>query len=61
MTVLPDIENMSAWSAHTTSEFAVRVFDGDHFYFTKHLPEVAQDVEMRFHEAALRRERGQRV
>lgn len=54
-------ETVSAWSAHTTSEFAVRVFDGDHFYIARHLPEVAQDVEMRFHEAALRRERGERV
>lgn len=53
-------ENVAAWSAYTTSEFAVRVFAGDHFYFTEHLPEVARDVEMRFHEAALRRERGQR-
>jgi surfactin synthase thioesterase subunit len=53
-------ENMSAWSAHTMSEFAVRVFDGDHFYFAKHLSEVAREIEMRFFEAALRRKRGER-
>jgi surfactin synthase thioesterase subunit len=54
-------ENVSAWSVHTTSEFAVRVFDGDHFYFARHLPEVAQDVETRVYEAALRQKRGQRI
>ncbi len=54
-------DSVSAWSAHTTSEFTARVFDGDHFYFAGHLPEVVRDVETRFHEAAPRRKRGQRA
>ena len=58
---LAPYDNVSAWSAHTTSEFAVRVFPGDHFYFVNHLADVVQDVETRFSEAALWRKRGQRV
>ena len=45
---LAPYDNVSAWSAHTTSDFAVRVFPGDHFYFTRHLPDVVDDIETRF-------------
>ncbi len=61
MTVSPRYENVSAWSSTPTSEFAVRVFPGDHFYFVEHLVDLVHDVETRFCEAALRRKRGQRV
>jgi surfactin synthase thioesterase subunit len=58
---LAPYENVSAWSAHTTSEFALRVFPGDHFYFVEHLLDLVRDVETRFCEAAPRRKRGQRA
>jgi surfactin synthase thioesterase subunit len=45
---LAPYDNVSAWSTHTTSNFALRVFPGDHFYFTKHLLDVVKDVETRF-------------
>ena len=45
---LAPYDNVAAWSVHTTSEFAVRVFPGDHFYFTEHLLDVANDIETRF-------------
>ena len=47
---LAPYESVLAWSKHTTSEFAVRVFPGDHFYFTQHLPEVVHDIESRISE-----------
>jgi surfactin synthase thioesterase subunit len=58
---LAPYENVSAWSAHTTSEFALRVFPGNHFYFVEHLLDLVRDVETRFCEAAPRRKRGQRA
>ena len=61
MTVLPDTRTCRRGRRTRRQSSLCGCFDGDHFYFTKHLPEVAQDVEMRFHEAALRRERGERV
>ncbi len=45
---LAPYDNVSAWSTHTTSTCALRVFPGDHFYFTKHLLDVVKDVETRF-------------
>jgi surfactin synthase thioesterase subunit len=45
---LAPYDNVCAWSAHTTSDFAVRVFEGSHFYFADHLPDVVSDVENRF-------------
>lgn len=44
---LAPYQNVAAWSAHTTSEFTVRVFPGDHFYFAQHLPELVHDIEAR--------------
>ena len=41
-------KNVSAWSTHTTADFALRVFPGDHFYLTKHLVDVVKDIEGRF-------------
>jgi surfactin synthase thioesterase subunit len=41
-------DNVAAWASHTTSGFALRVLDGDHFYFVRHIPAVAGDVETRF-------------
>jgi surfactin synthase thioesterase subunit len=52
---LAPYDNVAAWSAHTTSEFAVRVFAGDHFYFTGHLPEVVNDIETRFFDLCKKR------
>ena len=49
--LLAPYENVSAWSEHTTSEFAVRVFPGDHFYLFKHLVDVVGDLETRFRKA----------
>lgn len=46
--LLAPYDNVCAWSAHTTSDFAVRVFPGSHFYFAEHLPDVVSDVETRF-------------
>ena len=45
---LAPYENVSAWSTHTTADFALRVFPGDHFYLTKHLDDVVKDIEGRF-------------
>jgi len=46
--LLAPYENVSAWSDHTTSDFALRVFPGNHFYFSDHLLDVVGDVETRF-------------
>jgi surfactin synthase thioesterase subunit len=48
--LLAPYQNVLAWSTHTTSDFALRVFPGDHFYFTKHLLDVVKDIESRFFE-----------
>jgi surfactin synthase thioesterase subunit len=41
-------DNVSGWADHTTAEFTLRVFEGNHFYFAEHLGEVVTEVEMRF-------------
>jgi surfactin synthase thioesterase subunit len=46
--LLAPYDNVCAWSAHTTSDFEVRVFPGNHFYFAEHLLDVVSDVETRF-------------
>lgn len=33
-------EEAAAWSAHTTGPFALRTFEGGHFYLTDHFSEV---------------------
>ena len=38
-------EKVAAWAERTTSEFAVRVFTGHHFYVNDHLPELVKDIE----------------
>jgi surfactin synthase thioesterase subunit len=38
-------ENMTGWADHTTAEFTLRVFEGNHFYFADHLIDVANDVQ----------------
>jgi surfactin synthase thioesterase subunit len=55
---LAPYDNVSAWATHTTSEFALRVFPGDHFYFTKHLPDVVNDIETRFVDGSTKRGSG---
>jgi len=40
-------ESVLAWSGFTTSEFAVRVLPGDHFYVTEDVRELVKDVEQR--------------
>lgn len=58
---LAPVESVSGWSAHTTSEFAMRVFEGQHFYFTDYLGDMVPDIEARFSQAVERRKRGQHV
>ena len=41
-------DNVSGWADHTTAEFTVRVFEGNHFYFAEHLGDVVTEVETRF-------------
>lgn len=41
-------DNVSGWADHTTAEFSVRVFEGNHFYFTEHLVDVVTEVETKF-------------
>lgn len=45
---LAPYDNVCGWSAHTTSDFTVRVFEGNHFYFTEHIVDVVSDVQTRF-------------
>ena len=46
--ILATHDDVLAWSNRTTSEFAVRVFSGGHFYLTEHVLDVAKEVETRF-------------
>ena len=39
------LENVAEWSSRTTSEFAVRVFRGGHFYLNENLPALVTDIE----------------
>jgi surfactin synthase thioesterase subunit len=38
-------EKVLPWSERTTSEFAVRVFRGHHFYLNDNLPDLVNDIE----------------
>jgi surfactin synthase thioesterase subunit len=38
-------ESVAAWSEFTTSEFAVKVVSGDHFYVTEKVDELVGDIE----------------
>jgi surfactin synthase thioesterase subunit len=38
-------ERVAAWGEFTTSDFAVRVLSGDHFYVTKTVHELVDDIE----------------
>lgn len=40
-------ESVLGWSEFTTSEFAVRVLPGDHFYITETVGELVDDIEHR--------------
>jgi surfactin synthase thioesterase subunit len=40
-------ESVLAWSAFTTSDFAVRVLPGSHFYITEEVRELVEDIEHR--------------
>lgn len=40
-------ENVEPWSERTTSEFAIRMFPGHHFYLNENLPELVKDLESR--------------
>jgi surfactin synthase thioesterase subunit len=44
------VDEASAWSAHTTGEFDLRVFEGGHFYLDAHRSEVCDTIR-----AALKR------
>lgn len=38
-------EKVQPWSQRTTSDFAMKVFPGHHFYLTDHIAELASDIE----------------
>ncbi len=40
-------ENMTGWADHTTAEFTLRAFEGNHFYFAEHLLDVVNDVQQK--------------
>ncbi|MHA7653060.1 thioesterase II family protein [Mycobacterium sp. ML4] len=40
-------EDMATWVDRTTSEFALRVFPGDHFYLNSNLAELVSDIGTR--------------
>ena len=42
-----DYASVAAWSEFTTSEFAIRVLPGDHFYVTENVHELVDDIEQR--------------
>jgi surfactin synthase thioesterase subunit len=42
-----DYDSVLGWSDFTTSEFAVRMLTGDHFYITEDVGELVQDIERR--------------
>lgn len=56
---LAPVDAVSDWATHTTSGFAMRVYEGRHFYFNDHLSEVTADISNGFSEALQRRKRGQ--
>jgi surfactin synthase thioesterase subunit len=41
-------QSMAGWSAHTTADFSLRVFAGNHFYFAEHIPDLVAEVETKF-------------
>jgi surfactin synthase thioesterase subunit len=40
-------EKVEAWSGRTTSDFAIRVFPGHHFYLNDNLPDLVKYIETR--------------
>jgi surfactin synthase thioesterase subunit len=40
-------DRVTPWSKRTTSEFAVKVLPGDHFFIDTNLPDLVKDVEAR--------------
>jgi surfactin synthase thioesterase subunit len=40
-------DSVLAWSNFTTSEFAIRIVAGEHFYITENVDEIVQDIESR--------------
>jgi pyochelin biosynthetic protein PchC len=42
-----DTESVGAWAAATTSTFAARVYDGDHFYLVDHAATLVRDIVRR--------------
>ncbi|HME46959.1 thioesterase II family protein [Mycobacterium sp.] len=40
-------ESVLAWAGFTTSEFAIRVLAGDHFYITADVRDLAEDIQNR--------------
>jgi surfactin synthase thioesterase subunit len=45
---LASLDSVSGWAEHTAADFTVRAFEGDHFYFAEHLPDVVKEVETKF-------------
>ena len=41
-------ESMAGWSSHTTADFALRIFPGNHFYLAEHIPDLVAEVETKF-------------
>jgi medium-chain acyl-[acyl-carrier-protein] hydrolase len=42
------LEHLEAWAEQTTASFAVRLFDGGHFYLQACLAEVRRAIEEEF-------------
>lgn len=41
-------DSMAGWASHTTADFALRVFPGNHFYLADHIPALVAEVETKF-------------
>jgi surfactin synthase thioesterase subunit len=45
------LDEAQAWSEHTTGEFSMRVFAGDHFYLDKYVPDVITAISAHIDQA----------
>jgi pyochelin biosynthetic protein PchC len=47
------VDEALAWGEHTSGEFGLRVFEGDHFYLDKHVPEVIAAISAHIDQAVM--------
>jgi surfactin synthase thioesterase subunit len=47
------LDQARAWGEHTTGEFGLRVFEGDHFYLDDHVPEVISALSAHVDQAVM--------